>query len=55
MTGQLKKEKLGLFSKIDDLEAITELRPLTTQEIDLKIQYNAALAGLLCEEELKWY
>ena len=28
---------------------------MTKQEIDLKSQYNAKLAGLLREEELKWY
>jgi hypothetical protein len=55
MTGQLKKEKLSLSSTIDDLEAIAEVRPLTTHEIDLKSQLNAKLAGLLREEELKWY
>jgi hypothetical protein len=55
MTGLLKKEKLSLSSKIDDLEALAEERPLTTQEIDLKSQLNATLAGLLREEELKWY
>jgi hypothetical protein len=32
-----------------------EVRPLTTWEIDLENQYNAKLAGLLGEEELKWY
>jgi mannosylglycoprotein endo-beta-mannosidase len=55
MAGMLKQEKLSLSSSIDDLEAIAEVRPLTTQEIDLKSQYNAKLAGLLREEELKWY
>ena len=55
MTGQLKLEKSCLSSYIDDLEAIAEVRPLATQEIDLKSQYNAKLAGLLREEELKWY
>ncbi|XP_071683623.1 uncharacterized protein [Lolium perenne] len=53
MTGQLKQEKLSLTSHID--EAIAEVRPLTAQEIELKNQYNAKLAGLLREEELKWY
>ncbi len=55
MTRQLKKEKLSLSSNIDDLEAIAEVRPLTTHEIEFKSQYNAKLAGLLREEELKWY
>jgi hypothetical protein len=55
MTGQVKKEKLSLSSSIDDLEANVEVRPLTTQEINLKNQYNVKLAGLLREEELKWY
>jgi hypothetical protein len=55
MTGQLKQEKLSLSTSIDDLEAIAEIRQLTTLEIDLKNQYNAKLAGLLHEEKLKWY
>jgi hypothetical protein len=55
MAGQLKQEKLSLSSDIDDLEALVEVRPLTRQEIDLKSQYNTKLAGLLREEELKWY
>jgi hypothetical protein len=55
MTEQLKKGKLSLSSNIDDLEAIAEVRPLTTHEIELKSQYNAKLASLLREEELKWY
>jgi hypothetical protein len=55
MTGQLKQEKLNLSSNIDDLEALTEVWPLTMHEIDLKSQYTAKLAGLLREEELKWY
>jgi hypothetical protein len=37
MTGVLKKEKLRLSSNIDDLEAIAEVRQLTTHEIKLKI------------------
>jgi hypothetical protein len=45
MNGHLKQEKLNLSSSIDDLEALTEVRPLITQEIDLKSQYNAKLAG----------
>ena len=55
MAGLLKKEKIRLSSIIDDLEAIAEVRPLTTQEIESKSQSNATLAGLLREEELKWY
>jgi hypothetical protein len=55
MAGLLKQEKLSLSTSIDELEAIAEFRRLTTQELDLKNQYNAKLAGLLCEEELKWY
>jgi hypothetical protein len=55
MTGQLKKEKLSLLSKLDNLEALAKVRPLTMHEIELKSQFNAALAGLLREEELKWY
>jgi hypothetical protein len=51
----LKQKKLSLSWTIDELEAITEVRPLTTQQIDLKSQYNANLVGLLREEELKWY
>jgi hypothetical protein len=55
MTGQLKQEKLSLTSHIDELEAIDEVRLLIAQEIELKSQYNAKLAGLLLEGELKWY
>jgi hypothetical protein len=54
-TGILKKEKLRLSSIIDDLEALAEVRPLSVQEIELKSQSNAQIAGLLREEELKWY
>jgi hypothetical protein len=54
-TGILKKEKLLLSSIIDDLEALAEVRPLSVQEIELKSQSNAQIAGLLREEELKWY
>jgi hypothetical protein len=53
--GLLKKEKLRLSSVIDDLEAIAESRLLTPHEIELKSKSNAELAGLLREEELKWY
>ena len=55
MAGQLKKEKLRLSSIIDELEAFAEVRLLSTQEIELKNQSNAEIAGLLREEELKWY
>jgi hypothetical protein len=55
MTGQLKKEELHLSSIIDDLEAIAEVRPLSTQEIELLNQSNAQIARLLQEEELKCY
>jgi hypothetical protein len=36
VTGVLKKEKLRLSSIIDDLEALAEVGPLSTQEIELK-------------------
>jgi hypothetical protein len=51
----LKKEKLGLSAIIDELEAFSEVRPLSSMEIELKSQSNAQLAVLLREEELKWY
>jgi hypothetical protein len=35
--------------------ALAEVRPLSTQEIELKSQSNAQVANLLREEELKWY
>jgi hypothetical protein len=35
-TGILRKEKLRLLNIIDDLEAIAEVRPLLSQEIELK-------------------
>jgi hypothetical protein len=51
----LKKKKLRLSSIIGDLEALTEVGPLSTQEIELKNQSNAKIASLLHEEKLKWY
>ena len=44
-----------MSSIIDKLEAFAEVRLLSTQEIELKNQSNAEIAGLLREEELKWY
>ena len=55
MVGQLKNEKLRLSSIIDELEAAAEVRPLSMQEIELKNRSNAEMAGLLREEEIKWY
>jgi hypothetical protein len=55
VSGILKKEKIRLSSIIDDLEALAEIRPISSQEIELKIQSNAQIASLLREEELKWY
>jgi hypothetical protein len=55
MTGKPKERNSALSSKIDNLEALAEVRPLTTYEIELKSQLNATLAGLLREEELKRY
>jgi hypothetical protein len=55
VSGVLKKEKLRLSSIIDDFEALAEVGPLSTQEIELKNQSNAKIASLLREEELKWY
>jgi hypothetical protein len=55
VSGILKKKKSRLSSIIDNLEALSELRPLSLQEIELKSQSNAQIAGLLREEELKWY
>jgi hypothetical protein len=43
----LKKENLRLSSIIDDLEALAEVRPLSTQEIELKSQSNTEMARLL--------
>ena len=40
---------------IDEIEALAEVRPLTSIELDLKNQSNTQVAGLLREEELKWY
>jgi hypothetical protein len=36
--GILKKEKLRLSSILDDLEALVEVRPQSTQDIELKSQ-----------------
>jgi hypothetical protein len=55
VSGVLKKEKLRLSSTIEDLEALDEVGPLSTHEIELKNQSNAKIASLLREEELKWY
>jgi hypothetical protein len=55
VTGVLKKEQLRLSAIIDDLEALAETTPLSTQQIELKNQSNAMIASLLREEELKWY
>jgi hypothetical protein len=55
VSGALKKEKLRLSSIIDDLEALAEVGPLSTHEIEIKNQSNAKIASLLREEELKWY
>jgi hypothetical protein len=54
-TGILKKEKLHLSAITDELEAFAEVRLLSSQGIDSKSQSNAQIAGLLREEELKWY
>jgi hypothetical protein len=53
--GVLKKEKLRLSSIIDGLEALAEVGPLSTHEIELKNAFSAKIACLLYEEELKWY
>jgi hypothetical protein len=54
-TGILKKENLRLSTITDELEAFAKVIPLSTHVVDLKNQSNAQLAGLLREEELKWY
>jgi mannosylglycoprotein endo-beta-mannosidase len=46
---------LRLSSIIDDLEALAEVGPLSTHEIELKNQSSANMASLLREEEVKWY
>jgi response regulator RpfG family c-di-GMP phosphodiesterase len=51
--GILKKEKLRLSTIIDELEALAEVRLLSSVEIDLKSQANTQIAVLLREEELK--
>jgi hypothetical protein len=38
MARKLKHDKLSLSSNIYDLEAIAEVGPLMTQEIDLKVK-----------------
>jgi hypothetical protein len=54
-TGILKKEKLRLSAIIDELEALVEVRLLSSDEIELKSQSNTQITSLLREEELKWY
>jgi hypothetical protein len=53
--GILKKEKIRLSAIIDELEALAEVRLLSSDEIELKSQSNAQITALLREEELKWY
>jgi hypothetical protein len=52
IAGILKKEKLRLLAIIDELEALVEVRLLSSDEIELKIQWNAYITSLLWEEEL---
>jgi mannosylglycoprotein endo-beta-mannosidase len=51
----LKKKKFAYHPLLMILGALAELRPLSPQEIELKSQSNAEIAGLLREEELRWY
>jgi mannosylglycoprotein endo-beta-mannosidase len=51
----LKREKLHLSAIIDELEDLTEVRLLSSDEIESKSQSNAQITTLLCAEELKWY
>ena len=44
-----------MLSIIDELEVFVEVRPLSTQEIDLKNRSNVEMVGLLREDELKLY
>jgi hypothetical protein len=53
--GILKKEKICLSAIIDELEALAEVRLLSSDEIELKSQLNAQITSILWEEELKWY
>jgi mannosylglycoprotein endo-beta-mannosidase len=53
--GILKKEKLRLSAIIDELEALAEVRLLSSDEMELKSQSNAQITSILREEELKWY
>ena len=55
VSGMLKKEKIRLSAIIDELDGFAAVRPLSTQEIDLKNQSNAPVARLLREEKIKWY
>jgi hypothetical protein len=55
VSGVLKKEKQRLSSIIDNLEALAEISPLSSQHIDIKNQAYAKIACLHREEEIKWY
>jgi hypothetical protein len=55
IAGILKKEKLRLSAIIDELEALAEVRLLSSDDIELKSQSNSQITTLLHEEELKWY
>jgi hypothetical protein len=44
-----------LSTLIDEIEDIFEVWLLYTQEIEFKSHYNAHMASMLREEDLKWY
>jgi hypothetical protein len=44
---QLKNKKLRLSSLIDELKALAKVKPLSTQEIELKTKYKAIMDDIM--------
>jgi hypothetical protein len=55
VSGAIKREKVLLIAKADELEKKAEVQLLSNQELDLKLFVKNRLALLLREEEIKWY
>lgn len=55
VSGAIKREKVLLIAKADELEKKAEVQLLSNQELDLKLFVKNRLAQLLREEEIKWY
>ncbi len=53
VSGAIKREKVLLIAKADELEKKAEVQLLSNQELDLKLFVKNRLAQLLREEEIK--